>query len=195
MDTRRKILIATLMVLCLSLFGFAEEGHDDGHHGFNWVGFIGKLFDSTVLFGGLIIFLRKPIINLLSQKSLEIKTDIVQREDRLKNSTQQLEDIRQRVERIESEVQAMSAAAKVSGEDEKQRLEDLGKQEAQRIKDLSKEEIDTRVDNAVRRLKEKIADLAIDHFKTGIAEHLDKKNHERIIEKNINISGDIIERK
>ncbi len=59
---------------------------------------------------------------------------------------------------------------------------------------MTEEEIDNKVDSAVRALKEKIADLTIDHFKKDIESHLGRKAHEKIIEKNIEISGEIIER-
>ncbi|HLP61184.1 MAG TPA: hypothetical protein VK186_20245, partial [Candidatus Deferrimicrobium sp.] len=59
------------------------------HHGFNWWGFFGKLFDSTILFGGIIYLLRKPLINLLAQKSDEVKNDIIAREEQLGSKTNQ----------------------------------------------------------------------------------------------------------
>lgn len=88
----------------------------------------------------------------------------------------------------------MKESAEKSGIDEKERMEAMGKKEAQRIVDLTAEEIDSKVETSIRNLKAKIADLTIDHFRKDIQAHLDKKAHEKIIEKNIEISGDIIER-
>ncbi len=175
------------------------EGHEapEGeHHGFNWWGFFGKLFDSTLLFGGLIFLVRKPLIALLAQKSLDIKTDIIDRENQLKNTTVQLKGIMERLEKIEEEVQTVKDSAAKSGNEEKKRIEEVGQNEARRILALTDEEIANKMETAVRELEEKIADLTIDHFKKDIEAHLDPRMHERLIEKNIAVlSGESIERK
>ncbi|MCP5107486.1 MAG: hypothetical protein GY950_29130 [bacterium] len=172
----------------------AEKPHGDDHH-FDWKLFFGKVVNSTILFGGLIFLLRKPLIKMLSQKSLDVKTDIIRREDLVKTTGVQLEEIKKRLEKIEVEILAMKESAEKTGEDEKKRIKKLGENEAKRIADLTEEEIGNKVDSAVRNLKEKIADLTIDHFKKDIRDHLDKKAHEKLIEKNIKrISGESIER-
>ncbi len=200
MDKRIKVFVIFIVVVSMllsfttALFaGGNGEGGEQDHH-FNWWGFLGKLFNATVLFGGLIFLLRKPLIKLLAQKSLDVKNDIIRREELLKTTTGRLENIKKRLEKIEEEVEDMKNSAEKSGEEEKKRIEELGEKEAQRIKALTGEEIDNKVDSAIRALKEKIADLTIDHFKKDIESHLDQKAHEKIIRKNIEISGEIIER-
>lgn len=199
MDKRLKVLVVfsvfALTLLILAAPTFAEgEGHGEEHH-FDWWGFLGKTFNATLLFGGLIFLARKPLRNLLEQKSLAVKNDIIQREERLKTTAGQLEEIKKRLEKIEDEIQAMKKSAKKSGNDEQKRIEELGEKEAQRIRNLTEEEINTKMETAVRDLKEKIADLTIDHFKEDIRAHLDQKKHEQLIEKNIaRISGEAIER-
>lgn len=171
-----------------------EHGEATQHHGFNLKAFLGKTLNATILFGGLILFLRKPIIKLLTQKSLDVKNDIIQREVLLKKTTLHLEDIQKRLDRIEEEVIAMKKSAIDSGNEEKKRIEELGNLESQRIMEITNTEISTKVENAVRDLKAKIADLTIAQFKKDFESKLDKKTHEKIIEKNIDICGAIIER-
>jgi F0F1-type ATP synthase membrane subunit b/b' len=171
-----------------------EQGKHEEHH-FDWVAFFGKVFNSVVLFGGLILLLRKPLINLLAQKSIDIKDDIIEREERVKITESQLETIKKRLEKIETEVLAMKENAQKSGEDEQKRIEELGKKEEERILTLTKEEIDNKLEASIRDLKERIADLTIEHFKNDIQTHLDPKVHEKLIEKNIDlISGENGER-
>jgi F-type H+-transporting ATPase subunit b len=186
------MLTATVM-FAGSGHGTESDAQQDGHH-FNWIAFLGKLFNSTVLFGGLIFFLRKPIINWLSQKSLEVKTDIVQRETQLNGAQENLEGLKSRLSKIEEELITIKENAKKSGLEEDTRIKELAEQEVERIKQLTDAEILTRIDNAKRNLKAHIADLTVDHFKKDIQGQLDKKTHNKIIEKNIDICGDIIER-
>ena len=198
MDKRVKVLVIVIGLMLLSLTtalfadGNGESGEQDHH--FNWLGFFGKLFNATVLFGGLIFLLRKPLIKLLAEKSLDVRNDIIRREELLKTTSGQLEEIKKRLEKIEEEVEDMKNSAGKSGDEEKKRIEELGEKEAQRIKALTEEEMDNKVDSSIRALKEKIADLTIDHFKKDIESQLDRKAHEKIIRKNIEISGEIIER-
>ena len=191
---------AMLILLAAPMLSFAEGGeHGEqaghGEHHFDWMQFLGKTFNSVVLFGGLFLLLRKPLVNLLAQKSLDIKNDIVQREELVKTTSTQLDDIKKRLEVIEEEVKGMKANAEKSGNDEKKRIEELGKKEEERILAMTEQEIDNKVESSIRNLKERIADMTIEHFKKDIKTQLDKKTHEKLIEKNIKIiSGETIER-
>lgn len=190
MDRRIKVLV--ILILLTTTAVFAEGGHDS--HGFDWWGFLGKTFNSTLLFGGLIILLKKPLGKLLDQKGLDVKNDILQREEKLSNTSGQLEEIKRRLAKIEDEITGLKQAAEKSGNEEKKRIEELGKKESQRIVELTEAEITNKVENSIRNLKARIADLTIRNFEKDIKAQLDKKAHEKIIEKNIDICGDIIER-
>jgi len=172
----------------------ASSDNHEGEHHFNWNTFLGKTFNSTVLFGGLIILLRKPLIKFLSQKSLDVKNDIIHREELLERTSKQLDQIKDRLDRIENEVASLKDTAAQKGAEEQQRIQELGEKEAQHILEITETEINAKVENSLRRLKEKIADLTIDHFKKEIQTQLDPSAHHKIIEKNIDICGAIIER-
>lgn len=198
------VLLVSFITWNTTSFAFAEgsaekesnESQTKEHHTFNWWGFLGKMFDSFLLFGGLIFLIRKPLIALLAQKSEDVKSNIIEREELLDNKSAQLKGIMTRLEKIEDEIQDIMANASKSGNDEKKYIEELGKNEAQRILALTEEEIDYKIEVAVRNLKEKIADLTIDYFEKNIAANLDPHIHEQLIEKNIKLlSGDSIERK
>lgn len=190
--TAAAVVLVLLALLAAPPAVFAETGE---HH-FDWVGFFGKMFNSIVLFGGLFWILRKPLINLLAQKSLDIKNDIIEREELVKTTDSQLEEIKTRLEKIETEVLALKDNAQKSGEDEQKRIEELGKKEEERILAMTNEEIDNKVEASIRNLKERIADLTIEHFKKDIQTHLDSNAHDKLIEKNIElISGEPGERK
>lgn len=191
-------MIMVAMILTTPAFGFSEGEHGSasghGEYHFDWWGFIGKSINSIILFGGIILLLRKPLIKLLSQKSVDISTDIQQREKEVERTTKELEKIHKRLEKIEEEVAGMKQTAEKSGNEEQKRIEEMGAKEAQRILEVTEAEINTKVENSIRNLKARIADLTIEHFKADIQKQLDKKAHEKIIEKNIQKCGEIIER-
>lgn len=197
---RTKILcIIAIALLCSFVLFAADESGTNGHgeqgSHFNWTGFLGQVLNSTILFGGLIFLLRKPIRKYLDERSLSVKIDIEEREENLKKTRETLEDIRNRLDKIEEEVEEMKNSARKSGEEEKQKLRELGRQEAERVVRLNEEDIDRRIESAVRELKEKVADLTIEQFKKEVKAELDNRLHEKIIERNIDVIGELIERK
>jgi hypothetical protein len=63
-------MIVGAIILTTPAFGFAEgereSGSEPGEHHFDWWGFIGKATNSLILFGGIILLLRKPLIKPLA---------------------------------------------------------------------------------------------------------------------------------
>jgi F0F1-type ATP synthase membrane subunit b/b' len=193
-NRKTTVSILFFLVFVVSVLAGGEGSSGEQHH-FDWGAFLGKVLNSTILFGGLILLLRKPILKLLTEKSLEVKSNIREREVQLRESAETFEEIKRRLEKIEEEVMEMRKRAESIGDEEKRRIEELGKKEAERIMRLGDEEIRSRVEASIRKLKARIADLSIDHFKKEIQAHLDEKTHQKIIEKNIEMSGEIIDKR
>ncbi len=191
MISKSNVSIIIFLLIAVALFASVEE--EQAHH-FDWYGFFGSVINAVILFGGLIYLLRKPIGELLYKRTLEVKTDIINRDKNLEKTSNQLKELQNRIDKIEREVQQIKDISRKKGEDEVKRIEELGKNECEKIKLLTKKEIDVRIESSIRRLKSKIADLTVEHFKKDIISELNDKSHDKIIEKNIEISGEIIER-
>ena len=104
-----------------------EAGHID------WFSLLAKVFNSTVLFGGLILLLRKPLIQMLSQKSPAVRNDIEEREKILAATEIRLQDVRRRLAEVAAEVDGIKNGAETAGRAELARLEEAGRLEAERI--------------------------------------------------------------
>lgn len=189
MNTRNTLFLTLLLILSMATWGSGGEAHA---HAFDWTAFLGKVFNSTILFGGLIYALRKPLIRLLSEQSSQVRLDIEERRGQIKSATADYESLRKRLDDLEREIREISDQARENGERERLRIEAEGKAEAERIARLTEEEIGNRVDAAVRRLKSRVAEMAIQRFRDDIRDQLDAERHSRIIDRNIEISGDVI---
>ncbi|MEN8223481.1 MAG: ATP synthase F0 subunit B [Acidobacteriota bacterium] len=191
MRKKNTIFIFFLLTIVTSLALNASEG---GEHHFDWTAFLGKALNSSILIGVFIYFLRKPIIDMLSKKSIEIKDDIVVRESELKDHRSSLAGIQTRLDKIEDEVGSMIDEARKNGEIEAERIKELAELESERIIRNNREEIDARIESSVIELKKKIADMTIEEFRNNYRSILNMDLHKKIIDKNIEISGDIIEK-
>ncbi len=190
----KKWLPLPLLLLAPAAWLAASTG-GEAVHAIDWFGVLAKVFNSTVLFGGLILLLRKPLIQMLSQKSAAIQADIVEREKELAAAEQRLRDIGERLSRVAAEVELIQGGAEAAGRDELARLQAAGLQEAERIIALSEEEIRQRIDAAVRAVKGRIADLAIERFRGDFEKSLDAATQQRIVERNIDSCGGLDEGK
>ncbi len=190
-----KIFALLLLPVMLLTASAGEEAHDTASHHVDWFNVLGKVFNSTVLFGGLALLLRKPLIKMLSEKSAGIVNDFHEREKKLADTAVLLHDIEQRLQKVALEVEQIKSNAVASGREELARLEAAGRDEAARIIALSEEEIQLRVDAAVRSVKSHIADLAIERFQADFMKSLDADMQQKIIERNITDCGDIDEAK
>jgi F0F1-type ATP synthase membrane subunit b/b' len=186
-----KVIVFPILFLVMASLLVASSEDPDSHH-FNWGRFIGSVLNSTILFGALILFLRKPLIKMLSQRSIEVKTDIVEREKNVKLTGQQFDTIKRRLDQIEGEVKEMQQTAQQNGEREKSKIEELGTREAKRILDITESEIRNRIESSVTNLKSRIAQLTIDHFKKDIQAHLDEAKQRQLIDRNIEKAGEIV---
>jgi F0F1-type ATP synthase membrane subunit b/b' len=190
----KKWLPLPLLLLAPAAWLAASTG-GGAAHAIDWFGVLAKVFNSTVLFGGLILLLRKPLIQMLSQKSAAIQADIVERDQELAAAEQRLRDIDERLSRVAAEVEHIQRGAEAAGRDELARLQEAGRQEAERLIALSEEEIRQRVDAAVRAVKGRIADLAIERFRNDFEKTLDAATQQKIIERNIDSCGGLDEGK
>jgi F0F1-type ATP synthase membrane subunit b/b' len=185
--TRSRIFVILILAATALAASGGEEAAAAQH--VDWLGVLGKVINSAILFGGLAWFLRKPLIKMLADKSDAVRTDFDLRQKNLAETSVRLEDIEQRLKKVKDDVAQIKAGAETGGREELARLEAAGREEAARIIALSEEEIRLRVDAAVRSVRSRIADLAIERFKADFVKNLDATMQQKIIERNISACG------
>ncbi len=187
----KKSLLIFCLVLALVSGLAASAGEGEAAHPIDWFSVLGKVVNSTILFGGLFLALRKPLIRMLSQKGDGIRDDFTERAKNLVATESRLREVGQRLDKVAAEVEEIKGEAEAAGKAGLARLEEAGRLEAERIIAMSEEEIRQRVDAAVRTVKERIADLAIERFRDDFGKSLDAATQQKIIERNIDACGDL----
>lgn len=184
-----------MLLLTACVWCSASQGEGEGAYHFDWTAFLGKVFNSVVLFGGLIVVLRKPLIEFLSRTGMNIANDIRERGKRIEENSLNLAGVDQRLSRIEDEIERMKKTAQEGGRAEMAKLEETGRRETDRILSLAATEINLRIESALKQLREKIADQTIEHFKNDIQRNLDPDIQKKIIDRNIDQIGELDEGK
>ena len=112
----------------------------------------------------------------------------------VREKTEDLSKLKERLAKIESEIDGFKNEALKNGEEEKKRIEELARKEADRIIANSEAEINARIEASIRSLKERVADMTIENFRKEFKKKLNDDLHKKIIKDNIGIIGEIDER-
>ncbi|MBI2909839.1 MAG: F0F1 ATP synthase subunit B [Chloroflexi bacterium] len=150
--------------------------------GFNIPGIIAQVVNFSLLLGLLYMFLYKPVLGMLDQRSARIK-ESMERAEALKEETARTEQrVREHLEDARREGQAIIAQAAEIGERLKEEARREAKKETESILSRARSEIRIERDAATDQLRKEFADLAILAAEKVISISLDKAAHKKLIE-------------
>jgi len=186
-------LLRSGLFILIMLLAFSWLGAAEAEPGFSLTAFLGQVVNFVVLFGGLAYLLYKPLLKFLQHKSDQVAENLKQSEKRRIDSLQRLEKSRERLNRLDIEIDQMKTEAEAEATREKERIRLEARNEAERLKKLAKEEIDSMVKSSQRELKVYTLDLSISLAEKRIEEKLGPELHRKIIYKAIDKLGTLDE--
>jgi F-type H+-transporting ATPase subunit b len=172
------VVIISMAVL-LSSCNAAEE------LGINWHGLLGQFISFGILIGVLLLFAYKPITRMLNERS-----------QRVKDSMEQAEFIKEQTAKTEKMVQEQLAEARKQGQDLIAQAEQIGerlkaesreqaKQDAEAIVAKARSEIQAEQEETINQLRQEFVDVAIQAAEKVINRALDKEAHRQLIEETL----------
>jgi F-type H+-transporting ATPase subunit b len=158
-------------------------GELTGSLGINPATLLAQVVNVIILFGLLYLVAYKPIMRMMDERS-----------NKIKESMDNTEYIRQQAERAEGEAakrieeaakdgQEAIARAMRTGEEVRQEAQEKAKVEAEALIARARAEIQRERDEAIEQLREGFADITIEAAGKVIDRTLDKKAHQDIIDK------------
>ncbi len=153
-----------------------------GAIGIDWQVLLAQLINFGILFGLLFFLLYKPMRRTFDERS-----------NRIKESMEQAEQIKEQMSRTEEQVREQLAAARREGQDILAQAAQMGdrlkeeargeaRQEAEVIVARARTEIELERDEAIDEVKRQFVDLAITAAEKVVRESLDREKHRRLIE-------------
>ena len=165
-----------------------------GELGINWHGLLGQFVSFGILLALLIIIGYKPITKMLDERS-----------QRIKESMDQAEFIKQETAKTEQMVQEQLTEARKQGQDLVVQAEQIGerlkeearqqaKKDAEAIVARARSEIKAENEEAIAQLRKEFVEVAIQAAEKVINRALDKEAHRQLIEETLRESTDLKEK-
>jgi F-type H+-transporting ATPase subunit b len=138
-----------------------------------------------ILFVLLRLFLFKPVLKMLDERTKRTKDAMELAEVTKKEFEQAKVEVQKQIEKGRQEAQAIIAQAMQVGEKLKEESRQEATKQAQVIVDRTRAELETERDKIVGDLRREFVDIAIAAAEKVIKETLDKEKHRKLIEETL----------
>ena len=143
------------------------------------------IINFIVLFVLLRIFLYKPVLKMLDERSKRTKEGMELAEATKKEYEQAKSEIQKQIEKGRQEAQAIIAQTIQVGERLKEESRQEATKQAQVIVDRTRAELEAERDKIVENLRREFVDISISAAEKVIKETLDKEKHRKLIEETL----------
>lgn len=159
--------------------------------GVNLPGLIAQIVNFSLLLLILYMFLYKPVIRMLDQRSLRIQESLEQA-DRLKEETSAAEEqVKQHIDAARQEGRNIVAQSTQVADRVREDASEQARMEADNIIARARAEVLRERDEAIEELRRQFADLTIIAAERVINTSLDRDQHRRLIEEVLQQSRNI----
>jgi len=186
MNTQSKVLIILLLLpFFLFLSMNTETNTEEESHSSPLVGYLGKVLNFLVLFGGLGFFLRKPLKSFLERRGQDIDSTIKEAKKEQEETEKKYKHSLDRLQKLKEELEEIRKTAEEEGQKRKETIIKTAEKEAERIKDFSRQEIELFYQTKIRELKAYTAELATELAKTNIKAKMTQERQSLLIDLSI----------
>ena len=149
--------------------------------GINIPGLVAQIVNFLLLLFLISRFAYKPILNMLNQRSEQIKESL-EAADRARQEAQQSEaNIQAQLDAARREGQTIIEQASRSAEQLREEIQQVARQEAETIRQRAQADFDLERQKAIADLRRQFADLTVTAAERVINESLDRAKHQSLI--------------
>ena len=160
-----------------------------GKLGINLPLLIAFIINFVILFSLLGLFLYKPVMKMLDERSKRIKEGMERAEATKEEYARAEEEVKKLISKAREDGQALVSQATQIGERLKEEAKEGARQEAQAIVDRTRAELEEERDRIIDDLRREFVDISISAAEKVIKETLDKERHRRLIEETLEESA------
>jgi F-type H+-transporting ATPase subunit b len=142
---------------------------------------ISFIISLVILFALLRLFLYKPVMKMLDERSKRIKESMERAEATKEEYARAEEEVKRLISKAREDGQALVSQATQIGERLKGEAREGARKEAQAIVDRTRAELEEERDRIIDDLRREFVDISISAAEKVIKETLDKERHRRLI--------------
>jgi F-type H+-transporting ATPase subunit b len=157
----------------------ATEG--EGHHESPWA-LPARIFNFAILAGGLFYLLRSPLMGYLTQRGIQVRSELTSAANLRKEAAAQLAAVEARMQALPDEIEALKRRGAEEIAAEEARIAGLAESERQRLLEQAKREIEMQLRLAERDLKKRVGELAVDVATARVKQTITAADHERLVD-------------
>jgi F-type H+-transporting ATPase subunit b len=143
----------------------------------------------VILFALLRLFLYRPVMKMLDERSKRIKEGMERTEATKEEYAHAEEEVKKLISKAREDGQVLVSQAALVGEKLKKEAKEGARKEAQAIVDRTRAELEEERDRITDDLRREFVDISISAAEKVIKETLDKERHRRLIEETLEESA------
>jgi F-type H+-transporting ATPase subunit b len=175
-----QILIFCVFTLAFTAIAIASGGEEGGTP--LWKEYMWKIINFLILVVVLVKFGKKPLQNFLQQRTEMIAKTLQEAKEAKEAAQKALREVEGRLKAKDAEIEAILAAAKRSGEQERDQIMEDSTRLKEQILEQAKTNIDFEVKHAKEVIKAEAVEIAMELAEKKIKEKLTKDDQEKLLE-------------
>jgi len=180
------IEISSLLSLCiLNLvfvsIVFASAGGEEAHPSLVKE-YAFKIINFVVIFGLIYYFARKPVKNMLKQRTEMIEKTLKEAQEAKELAQKALQEVQTRIQSKDKEIDEIMSTSRHAGEQERERIIEEGNRLKERIFEQAKVNIQYEVKSAKEAIKAEAVEIAMELAEKKIKEKMTKEEQEKLLQ-------------
>jgi F-type H+-transporting ATPase subunit b len=186
-----QILAFALFNLAIASFVFASGGGGEGaeHAAPWWKDYIWKIINFLLLFILLFKFAKKPMQNFFQKRTELIEKTLNEAKEAKAASLKALQEVETRLKAKDTEIEAILAASRKSGEQERDSIIVESDRLKAKIMEQAKTNIEYELKQAKEAIKAEAVELAMELAEKKLKEKLTKEEQEKLLEDSLTKIG------
>lgn len=175
------ILLLVIASLTFASYAFAAGGGGEGDHGSLLKDYIWKIINFLVLIVILFVFAKKPFQSFLQKRTELIEKTLNEAREAKETAIKALQEVEERLKVKDSEIEAILAAAKKTGEQERDIITSESEKLKAKILEQAKTNIEFELKHAKEAIKAEAVELAMELAEKKIKEQMTKEEQEKLL--------------
>jgi F-type H+-transporting ATPase subunit b len=166
------------------------EGASEGGFGLNLDIFETNLINLVILIGVLVYFGRGFLTKTLTERRINIETEISEADASAKKAAASLSEAQQNLTQAQAEAQRIRQAATVSAESAREAILARAKQDVERLRETANADLNTETERAIAQLRQRVAAMALEKVESQLRGGVDSNVQQQLIQSSIATIGE-----